>query len=200
MTPSATRPPSVLPPWLPLALLAATGCSPLSEQVKDSSVGMNGGFEHARSGLPVNWYVYTPATLPTAEYQLLFDREDHREGEQSLEFRVAKCSSEGGSDSPGLFQEYPAEPGVTYTVGFWIKSEGCDWTVAAGGVGAKTGRCEPLVSSAERADSWRRIEREVTVPPEYRRLRFELSVTSPGNLWIDGVTIEPVAKEGVAGG
>jgi hypothetical protein len=35
------------------------------------------------------------------------------------------------------------------------------------------------------------VERRYTVPREYDRLRFELSIRSPGTLWIDGVTIEP---------
>ena len=181
--------------WIPIAflpLLACVACSPMSEQIKDLSVGMNGGFEHTRSGLPVNWIVYSPATIPSGSYELLFDDTDFKEGEQSLRFDVEECSSTGGWHSPGLTQEFPAEPGTTYAIRFWIKSKDCDWTVSVGAVGAKTGEYETVDSSGVRTDSWRRVDREYTMPPVYERLRLELSITSPGSLWIDDVRIEPL--------
>lgn len=182
--------------WTPFVLVAGTGCSQMSEQVKDPSAGMNGGFEHMRSGLPVNWIVYSPATIPSGRYQLVLDDDDFREGTQSLRFHVEECSPTGGWHSPGITQEYPAEPGTTYAISYWIKTEGCDWTVSVGGVTAKTGEYETQDSSEINADSWHHVAGEYTVPPQYDRLRFELSITSPGDLWIDDVRIEPVLDEG----
>jgi hypothetical protein len=52
-----------------------------------------------------------------------------------------------------------------------------------------------VASSATRALGWRRVEERVTIPAEHDRLRFELSVTSPGSPWIDGVTIVPVVPD-----
>jgi len=183
--------------WLPLALcalLVGAGCSPSSKQVEDPSVGMNGGFEHTRSGLPINWIVYTPDAVREGSCEVLLDDEDFKEGGQSLHFLVRDCSAEGGWHSPGITQEFPVTPGATYAIRFWIKSEGCAWTVSIGGVAAKTGEYERLESSEFPAVAWREVEREYTVPPDFQRLRLELSITSPGNLWIDDVRLEPLSR------
>ncbi len=181
--------------WGSLAVvgLAVIACRALSEQVADPHAGMNGGFEQARSGLPVNWIVYTPS-LRSRNCELQLDQEDFTEGTQSLHFLVGECSSAGGRRSPGITQEYRIGPGTTYSLRFWIKSEECAWTVSIGGVAAKTGEYERLTSSEFPAAGWQEIEREYTVPPEFERLRFELSITSPGELWVDDVRIEPLVR------
>jgi len=179
--------------WIAVAALGAAGCQEMSEQVVDRSAGTNGGFEHTRSGLPVNWLVYSPKTIPTGSYKLGFDKKDFKEGKQSLRFAVDKCSSDGGWHSPGFCQEFPATPGTTYAIRFWIKSRGCKWTSSMGGVSAKTGDFVKVDSTAVAQGSWQRVERKYKVPLRYDRLRFELSIRSPGTLWIDDVRIEPVA-------
>ena len=65
--------------------LLSIACAPLSESVEDASVDLNGGFERVEAGLPVNWIVYTPDTVPSGSFELRFDRADRREGEQSLQ-------------------------------------------------------------------------------------------------------------------
>lgn len=51
---------------LMLALLPI-GCNQMSEIIRDDSAGMNGGFEKDESGLPVNWLVYSPKTVPNSD-------------------------------------------------------------------------------------------------------------------------------------
>ena len=181
-------------------VLAATtlfGCRQFSEQIEDQSVGMNGGFEHTESGLPVNWLVYTPATIPTGDYELLFDRTDFKEGAQSLKFLVHECSSTGGWHSPGITQQYPVTPGASYLISFWIKSEDSDWVVAYAGVAPKTGAPYEIVDSSNATgDSWHRVERQYTIPQEYKEIRFELTIRSPGTVWIDDVRIDPLVEDG----
>lgn len=178
-----------------LAALALVGqaCRPLSEQVRDPAAGRNGGFEHVSSGLPVNWLVYSPDTIPSGRYELIFDEDDAREGARSLRFVVQECSPDGGWRSPGLCQEFPVEPGTTQAIGFWIKNDGCDWRVSFGAVSAKTGETETVTSSGAPDGEWAHVERTYTLPDGYDHLRFELSIRSPGSLWIDDVTIDPVA-------
>ena len=89
-------------------------------------------------------------------------------------------------------QQYPRQPG-TYAVSFWIKNAGCDWTFSIGGVAPKIGEYDRLSSSELRADTWKLVRREYALDPKYDSLRLELSITSPGTLWIDGVTIEPAS-------
>ena len=152
---------------------------------------MNGGFEHTQSGLPVNWLVYSPSTIPTGNYELSFDEADFKEGKHSLKFLVHECAATGGWHSPGITQEYPAPPGA-YRISFWIKNEGCQYSVSVGGVTAKTGEYEIADSSEETTDSWKLVEHAFTMSRQYDRIRFELSIRSPGTLWIDDVKIEPV--------
>lgn len=119
-----------------VAVLSGIACSPMSEQVRDASAWTNGGFEVTRSDLPVNWLVYSPATIPTGRYELVFDDVD-------------------STEVPG--------------------------------------------------DAWTRVERRYVLPQPYERLRFQLSVRSPGTLWIDDVRIaplgggEPLVRPGTGG-
>ncbi len=158
---------------------------------------MNGGFEHTQSGLPVNWLVYSPSTIPTGDYELLFDQADFKEGTQSLKFLVHECSSTGGWYSPGIAQEYPVTPGASYLISFWIKNQGSEWVVQFAGVAPKTGAPYEIIDSSNvTADSWRRVERQYTIPQKYKSIRFELTIRSPGTVWIDDVRIEPVVEDG----
>ncbi len=180
-----------------LAVTTLFGCTQMSEQVKDKSVGMNGGFEHTESGLPVNWIVYTPETIPTGDYDLLFDQADFKEGTQSLKFLVREVGSIGGWHSPGITQQYPVTPGASYRISFWIKSQGSDWFVSYAGVAAKRGAPYQTIDSSNMAeDTWHHVERRYTIPQELKEIRFELSIRSPGTVWIDDVRIEPVVDDG----
>ena len=176
--------------WTLLSILPSLGCAKMSESIVDESAGLNGGFEQTRSGLPVNWLVYSPSTIPTGSYELIFDRAEFKEGEQSLRFLVHECSAAGGWHSPGIAREYPAMPGESYLISFWIKNEGCDYLVTAGGVAAKTARLETVDSPKETTGSWKLVEYPITVPQQYNKIRFELSIRSPGSLWIDDLKIE----------
>ena len=141
----------------------------------------------------MNWLVYSPKTIPTGDYELILDQADFQEGTQSLKFLVHECSPTGGWLSPGIAQQYPATSGASYRISFWIKSKGSNWVVIFGGVAPKTAQYESIDSSSITAGSWRHVEQEYTIPPEYENIRFELSIRSPGTVWIDDVRIEPVS-------
>ena len=178
-----------------LAVIAGSllcGCNKMSESVLDESAGMNGGFEITESGLPVNWLVYTPKTIPTGDYDLLIDTGEYRAGKQSLKFVVRECSPDGGWHSPGFSKEYDATPGTSYTVGFWVKNDGAEFLAKIGGVTATQGRYETIVRSSETITTWKHYEHEYTMPPEFDRIRFELNILRPGTFWIDEVTISGI--------
>lgn len=176
-----------------IAILLA-GCRPLSESVIDESAGFNGGFEVTQNGLPVNWLVYTPRTIPTGDYDLIIDTVEYKAGKQSLKFLVRDCSRDGGNRSPGFSKEYRASPAATYTVGFWVKNEGAEFRARIGGVSAEEGHYETIVQLAEDIPTWRYYEREYTMPSEFDRIRFELNVLRPGTFWIDEVTISGIGE------
>lgn len=168
------------------------GCNKMSASVLDESAGMNGGFEIVKSGLPVNWIVYTPKTLLTGDYDLIIDTTQYRAGKQSLKFIVRECSPDGGWRSPGLSKEYDATPGRSYTVGFWVKNDGAEFRAKIGGVSATRSQYETIVRSSETIAAWRHYEQDYTVPQGFNRIRFELNVLRPGTFWIDDVTISGV--------
>ena len=68
----------------------------MSEQIRDNSAGINGGFEVSKDGLPVNWLMYTSSTVPKADFEIILDKKDFKEGEQSLRFDVKECEDIGG--------------------------------------------------------------------------------------------------------
>jgi hypothetical protein len=175
-----------------ISLMIATACNRMSEMISDPDAGMNGSFEIAQKELPVNWMLYTPNTVPEGEFNILLDDREYRHGKQSLRFDVVQCSSEGGWLSPGIAQEFPAEPGSRYSISFWIKNKGSHFTVSAGAVGPKTGEFKPLLRTEKDYEKWKQFEYIITIPEGYESLRFEVSITKPGTLWIDQVRMEKI--------
>ena len=158
---------------------------------------MNGSFEVLESGLPVNWSIYTPKTIPTGDYDLVIDTSEFKEGNQSLKFVVRECSSRGGWHSPGLFQEYKATPGEAYRVSFWVQNDGSEFVIGIEGVSAQSGQGEyTIVKSKETTDAWQQYEHIYTLAEKMNALHFELNILQPGAFWIDDIKIESVSGKG----
>ena len=175
-----------------LASVLMESCVNMSETIHDKTAGMNGSFEVTKSGLPVNWLIYTPKTIPTGDYDLIIDTTDYKDGKQSLKFLVRECSPTGGWFSPGFCNQYEAKPGESYMVSFWIKNDGCEFFVQIGGVSATKGEYETIVKSKESIDTWQLFEYNYTIPQEMNAIRFEMSILHPGSFWIDDIKIERI--------
>ncbi len=173
------------------ALLIA-GCVKMSEQIHDKTAGINGSFEVIQSDLPVNWIVYSPNTIPKGDYDLVVDTTEFVEGKQSLKFVVRECEPTGGWHSPGLSQEFPAQPGKTYRVSFWAMNDGSEFVVRIGGVSAKEGEYHTITSSDEPRNEWVFFAREHSISEGMYALRFELNIVKPGTFWIDDIRIENI--------
>lgn len=172
-----------------LAIVLLSACGETSDYREDVAAGLNGSFEVVQEGLPVNWYFYTPDTVPDGDFEIVLDSSGPRNGKQSLKFAVRDCSGEGGRYSPGFFQEFDAAPGETYTVSFWARNEGTTFSSGLQGVGQETSESEGLVvERSESFSNWRYFEYRYEMPDQ-ERLRFEISVLAPGDLWVDDVRI-----------
>ena len=169
--------------------MALCGCLPMHASVTDSSAGLNGGFEIVKDSLPVNWLVYTPATVPSGDYDIVIDTTEFHGGKQSLKFVVRSCSAEGGWRSPGFSRELDVEPGRSYTVGFWVKNDGAEFVAKVGGVSATSGEYATIVRSSDHVGEWTYHERIYRVRAGFGKLRIEVNVLRPGTFWIDDVTI-----------
>ena len=177
---------------LMLGLIVLTGCVKMSEKESDELAGINGGFEVTKNGLPVNWIMYTPNTVPDGEFKVIIDKNVFKEGKQSIRFDVVNCSSTGGWHSPGFTNEFSDsgqfEGEVIYKLSFWIKNNGTKFRVEAGGVAPYKGEMKVLIESNERIEDWKYFEYKINVPKE-RHLRMELNILKPGTFWIDDVQI-----------
>jgi hypothetical protein len=162
----------------------------MSEMIIDNTAGMNGSFEHVKSGLPVNWILYTLNTVPNGDFDIIIDTVEFKDGKQSLKFLVRECSPAGGWHSPGFCNEYKAGPGEIYKISFWVKNEGCQFSVIIGGVGSGAGAYETIVNSKDTIKSWQLYEYKYTIPKNMTAIRIETSILQPGNFWIDDIRIE----------
>jgi len=174
-------------------LLMCGSCNQMSEQIKDESAGMNGGFEVSKNGIPVNWLMFTSNTVPDADFNIVLDKNVFKEGKQSLRFDVDKCSSIGGWKSPGFTNEF-VEMGKykgegKYKLSFWIKNEGTEFKISAGGVSAMKGNMITLIQENEQIKDWKLFEYQIDIPKD-RWLRMGLNILQPGTFWIDDIQIE----------
>ena len=178
--------------FLSAAIILFSGCTQFSEHESDSSAGINGGFELVKNELPVNWLMYTPNTVPDADFDILLDQQDFKEGKQSLKFEVRACSGAAGWHAPGFTNEFldsgTFEGPNKYLVSFWLKNEGTKFNISAGGVAAKEGGIKTLIETEQQLEDWSYYEFVVDIP-EDRWLRLQLNILKPGSFWIDDIKI-----------
>jgi len=174
------------------ATVPLCSCSQMSKQVRDKTAGMNGSFEVTKSGLPVNWLVYTPKTVPKGDFDIIIDTIEYKEGKKSLKFLVRECSSVGGWYSPGFCNEYKANPGEIFRISFWIKNHESEFLIKIGGVSVSKGAYDTIVNSKETINTWQLFEYHYTIPEKMKAIRFEMNILQPGTFWIDDLKIERV--------
>ena len=162
----------------------------MSEFHHDKKAGVNGGFEYVQGGIPVNWLVYTPKTVSDAKFEIIIDDNDPQEGERSLHFDVQECTSIGGRKSPGIAQEFNVIRGESYVLKFWMKNEGSKFKIECKAVSAKSAeKKDPILIWDQEMLEWNYFEYTAEIPKEFDKLRFELSILSPGKIWIDNFTL-----------
>ena len=166
----------------------------MSRIIKGDDKKMNGGFEIVKESLPVNWYFYSPETVPEGDFDLIVDTTNFKEGKKSVKFLIRKCTSVGGRYSPGLFNNFNAKPDETYKVSFWIMNQGCDLKIRVGSQGEKagTGRDETILKTADTIAEWKYIEYNYKMPSKVDNIRFELNILKSGTFWIDDIKIEGI--------
>lgn len=175
-----------------VTLFVLSGCSRMSEFISDKNAGLNGSFEITKSGLPVNWLVYTPKTVPTGDFDIIIDTTEYKDGEQSLKFLVRECSSVGGWHSPGFCNEYKALPGEIFKISFWVINHGSEFVIRIGGISVSKGEYDTIVKSQETIDKWQLFDYYYTILENMKAIRFEMNILQPGTFWIDDIKITKV--------
>ena len=174
-----------------LLILLFYSCTQMTEYYQDKTAGINGGFEISKKGLPVNWLMYTPNTVPEGDFQIILDKQNFKEGAQSLKFDVKECASVGGWRSPGFTNEYFNKKEGHYKLSFWIINVGTEFSINAGGVTSKGGNMKNILKSNEQIENWKLFEFEIDVPND-EWLRIELNILKPGVFWIDDIKIDKI--------
>jgi hypothetical protein len=178
------------------ALTLDTSCgAQMSEYTKETSAGINGGFETARNNLPVNWYLYTSRTVKNGNFTLGLETQDVAEGKQSLVFTVKECSDKVGRFSPGFFNEFDVISGGTYRIRFKVKNEGATVAVSIKAVSATKGGEAKQELIANTKGIWQEVSYEYKVPDNFARIRFELNILSAGTVKVDDFSIVSVTPQ-----
>lgn len=199
---TSTGPFSVYGTWeLQLHVFSGHG---FSEVKRSRQAGDNLGFETLENHQPVNWFFKTERVInnmskagDVVDFDMTADSIDCKEGRRSIRYLIRKCDSSRENMRlyayyPGFFNEFDAEPGATYRVGFWVKSDSCEFEIRTSAVREHGGGyCESKsLHSYQRLAVWTRYSLEQTICPTMRYLRFELDVRSAGLFQIDGLTID----------
>ncbi len=171
--------------------LGLMSCSiQMSESKFNPTIGNNGNFEFVEENLPINWMVYTPKTVKNGDFKIAFDQADFKSGKQSLRFDVKACSEEGGWYSPGIAQEIPAKSGEEFSISFWVKNTGSDFSFNVAGV-STFGRGETtIIKPTNNTGEWIHYKTTYKMPEEMTKLHLEFNVLQAGTVWIDNVVVE----------
>ena len=161
----------------------------MSEVVEDPDAGLNGSFETVSEGLPVNWMLYTQNTVQEGDFDIVIDTENAAEGSQSLKFDIRSCSPQGGWYSPGLAQEIAVTPGKEYNLSFQIRNSGAQFHIKAGPVAVSASDMRTIVHTAEPLIDWLIMDYNILIPENFKTLRFEVNLLTPGQFWIDDISI-----------
>ena len=159
----------------------------MSESVIQSNVGLNGGFEHVKNGLPINWYVYNQNQ---SEFKITFDTVVFKRGKQSIKFDVKKCTGEKGRFSPGMTQELKVTPNQTYQISCWIKNEGATFDFNVRSVNEKNAVLAKNWTHSMLNNEWNELTFTYQIPQDMNKIQLELNILKPGLVWIDEVKVE----------
>ena len=167
----------------------------LSDSTSEKIIGINGGFEEVKDNLPLNWLIYSPKTIPKADFKITLDQKVYKEGMQSLRFDVLQANDGANGKYPGFTNEF-FEVGkfsgeASYKLSFWLKNTESKFVIKAGSVSEKSGVMSVLKLGNETISDWTYYEYDIYIP-EGQWLRIQLNILEAGTFWIDDVQIHHI--------
>jgi len=178
---------------LVLVCLFLASCGSNERITSDSNSGLNGGFELAEDGYPVNW-AFGPDPESLASYEVSIDTTRFSEGEQSL--RVDSTQD----DQTKVFrsQRIPVQEGAEYRISFDMMNEGCSLRVrrtTMDASGTTNLRQDTIVSTSESTTEWTRYEEQLVAAEGESKVFLTFLVDGVGTVWCDGVRVEEDGSE-----
>lgn len=181
-----------------IPIIILTACNKMSTMIKGVDNKMNGGFEIVKQNLPVNWYFYSPETVPSGDFKIITDTMEFKEGKQSLKFLIHECDTLGGWHSPGFFQQFNAVGGERYKVSFWLKNQESSLKISTMSneyLKPRLGERDTSISIDFNIPDWKYYEYYFKIPTEVKMIFFEVNIYKTGSVWFDNIQIVGTEKD-----
>jgi len=157
---------------------------------RNSEAGLNGSFETAESGYPVNW-AFFPNPESDDFLQVSVDTTEAQEGSQSLRLTTDQDERTVGFRSLRV----PVQPGKTYVISFSMQNAGCSLKVRrilqdASGTGNV--RSDIIVDTSSPSSGWNVFEETLVVSDGEASVVLVFLVDGPGSIWFDDVKVQEI--------
>jgi len=170
-------------------LLVSCQCNELSK--RDSTAGLNGGFETTDSGYPVNWSFF-PNPESDAVFQVSIDETHAQEGNQSLKLVTDQSDITVGFRSHRI----PVQPGNAYKISLSMQNSECTLRVKRvlqDASGTDNVRSEIIVDTSTSNSDWETFEETLTVSDGESYIVLVFLVDGPGSIWFDDIRVDRVS-------
>ena len=154
------------------------------------AAGLNGSFETAEDGCPVNW-TFFPNLESNASYQAVLDSEDVVDGKNSLKLVVKQNDKTTGFRS----RRIPVQSGKKYKLAMSVKADGCTLKVnriVQDPSGKKNLRSTIIVNTREPSVTWQEYEETLVVAAGEAYVLLIFLIEGTGTLWCDNVQLEEI--------
>ena len=157
---------------------------------RNNEAGLNGSFETAVAGYPVNW-AFFPNPESDNIFKISVDTTKAQDGNQSLKLTTNQKSRVVGFRCSRV----PVEPGKTYNISFTLQNDGCGLKVrriVQDYSGTDNRRSEIIFNTSSVISHWKTFEEKLIVSEGERNVVFIFLIDGPGTLWIDDFLVEEV--------
>ena len=176
------------------ALAAQVACDGNEYSLSDDEAGINGGFETAERGYPVNW-AFFPNPETEAAVEVALDTARVVAGERSLRIAVRP-----GDCVPGFrSRRMPVEAGGSYRLSGWVRTEGCAVEVnriTQDASGKTNLRRDVIAVVSASSGEWQQVGETLDVAEGEAGLVLIFLIRGAGTVWCDAVRLERVDRAG----
>jgi len=185
--------------WLAAMLLLSACVSTSLIFKRDAAAGLNGSFEIAEAGYPVNWTI-SGLPIQRGEATVSLDDEVAHDGRQSLRVEVGSTHPSNRVffqvwSKPSFSARTVVQPGKRYRISFWYRNEGSGlhvrWVTTSGDYYVHY-RHRDVLETAEVVGEWQQVEDTIDVEGDEYLLELIFVATEPGVFWCDEVVVAEV--------
>lgn len=154
------------------------------------AAGLNGSFEAAEEGYPINW-AFFPNPESSTSLQVALDSEDVVDGKHSLKLVVKQNDKTTGFRS----RRIPVQSGKKYRLAMSVKADGCTLKVnriVQDPSGKKNLRSNIIANTEQPSATWQQHEETLTVAEGEAYVLLIFLIDGTGTLWCDNVQLEEI--------